>query len=136
VDVAVGVGGVKTMLLVNPEVQLAVPPPPLAEPLHCSTFRGRAAVVVEPAATLQVTVAPPPLPEPLHCVIVAPLVDETGLQVSVVPVVAEPTHSLTVAAAGVIAARVVMLLVMVAWQVTPPPPAFSEPFTGLTGPHC
>lgn len=42
-------------------------PPPFAEPLHWSIFRGSAWVMLEPGVTLQVKrTFVPPLPEPLH----------------------------------------------------------------------
>ncbi len=104
-------------------VHVTVSPPPLADPLHWLTVKGKA--VMAPS-TVQVTVEPPPVPEPLHWVTIAPGVSPGGLHVR--PLGPEgfpdPLHWLMVI--GAVATSPVMMFVMVTVQVTVEPPALTD----------
>jgi hypothetical protein len=63
VVVVVGVGAVKLLAIVVPQV--TVLPPPLAEPLHWVMVTGRAVAAPDTVHCTRM-VAPPPLPELLH----------------------------------------------------------------------
>lgn len=92
-DVVVVVVGVDEMkLLVKVAEQVALLPPPVAEPLHWLTVTGSA---VDAPATVHSTPVepPPPVTEPLHWVTVALVVLATGVQfTSVPPPLPDPMH--------------------------------------------
>ena len=100
----------------------------MADPLHWFTVTDNAEVIVDVLSTVHCTrwVPPPPFNEPLHWVTVAFVVVWVGLHASgrAPPPAPEPSHWFTVAGVGVNVP--VMLLVMMAEQVTVLPGAFTE----------
>ena len=113
---------VSTTLVRIVVVQLTMPPPPFAEPLHWSTVTGNVELTIPVAVQCDGNTRPPPLPDPLHWVMVAPVVF-AGYGLQVFGALPRPSpawlalHWLTVAAVAAAGESTAMLFVMCTSQV-------------------